>query len=160
MYIYIAKRLFRTLFFKKSTFILKATCGSSVVTVCALTPSGGKLPDTSERRAGTQGCRPRGGDQPRAGRLPPVGSSSERRPSPAAPRTHEAPADEAPNCQSEAESGRTPRACTGASGLPGRGRVWLIWARTRASPPGCRAPMSSSRSTDTSSLSHCRTPAG
>lgn len=145
----------------KSIFILKDPSGSFVVYVSDLMIlTGGRRPATSKLRAGCGGCRPRCGDKLRAGRLCPVGCSSARRPAPATLCTHEAPADEAPTCQSEAESGRRQRACTGASGLLGRGRVWLILARTRASPPGCWAPMSSSRFMGTSSPTHCRTTAG
>lgn len=120
-----------------------------------LSGTGGRL-----RTAGCGGCRPRCGDELRAGCLCPGGCPSPRRPAPAALGTHEASADEAASCQSEAESGRRPRACTGASGSPGRGRVWLISARTRASPPACWAPMSGSRFPGTSSRTRCRTPAG
>lgn len=106
----------------------------------------------ASRRIG--GCPSRYGDRIRAGCMCVVDGSSTR-PLPAALRTHEAPADEAPSCQSEAESGRRRRACTGASASPGRGRLWLTLARTWASPPGCWAPMSSSRFTGTSSPVHC-----
>lgn len=126
-----------------------------------LTLTGGRLPASSEHLAGSGGCRPRCGDKLRTGRhIRPHGCSPSRRPTSAAHCTHEAPADEAPSCHSEAESGRRQRACTGASGLPGRGRVWLTLARTRASPPGCWPPMGSSRCTGTSSPTHCRTTAG
>lgn len=145
----------------KPTFILKGHRGSSVVYVPDLCLTGGRLAAAScEPRAGSGGCRPSHGDQLRAGRLSPVGCSSATLPAPAALCPHEAPADEAPSCQSEAESGRRQRACTGASALPGRGRVWLILARTRASPSGCRAPMSSSRFMGASSPTHCRRSAG
>lgn len=143
---------------KDSSFILKDTTGSHLH-FSGLTVTEGRLP-ISELRAGCGGCRPRCGDRHRAGRVCPVGSPSPSHPSPAPLRTHEAPAGEAPSCQSEAESGRRQRACTGASGSPGRGRVWLILARTRASPPACWAPMGSSRCTGTSSPTHCRTTAG
>lgn len=126
--------------------------------VCILSDlpvTGGRL-----QPAGCGGCRPRCGDKLRAGWSCLSGCSSPRRPAPAALGSHEASADEAPSCQSEAESGRRQRACTGASGSPGRGRVWLILARTGASPPACWAPMSSSHFMGTSSPTHCRTTAG
>lgn len=116
-------------------------------------------PASSERLAGSGGCRPRCGDKHRAGRRCPRGCSPAARPAPSLHSIHEAPADDAPRCQSEAES-RRQRACTGASGSPGRGRVWLTLARTRASPPGCWAPMGRSRFMATSSPTHCRTTAG
>lgn len=121
---------------------------------------GGTTVSSSELGAGCGGCGPRCGDRLRADRWCPVGSSSPRRPAPAPLRPHEAPADEAPTCQSEAERGRTQRACAGASGSPGRGRVWLILAGTRASPSACWAPMRRSRFTGTSSPTPCRTTAG
>lgn len=74
--------------------------------------------------------------------------------------THEAPVDEAKTGQSKAEKGHWERECTGASGSPGRARVWLILAGTRASPSAWAAPMSSSRFMGTSSPTLCRTTAG
>lgn len=138
-----------------SPFILKGTTGCFCLFCPTLSATGGRL-----QPAGCGGCRPRSGDELRAGRLCPGGCSWPCRPAPAALGSHEASADEAPSSQSEAESGRRQRACTGASGSPGRGRVWLILVRTRASPPACWAPMSSSRFMDTSSPTHCRTTAG
>lgn len=81
----------------RSTFILESSpeallCFSSASELCVCA------------RAGCGGCRPRCGDKLRAGPPRPVGGSSPSRPPPAAPCTHEGPADEAPSCRCEADS--------------------------------------------------------